>query len=250
MPDFTTTRLRKTSSTNKYALRHLLSLPDRHIVRADIQTRGQGRLDRSWFSEIPGNIYASFILKPQHCPDGSLPLAALSQYLSVCICEVMDNYGISADLKWPNDILVNTKKIGGILGQSGFRGEYLEGIVLGTGINLNMDKSALSTISQPATSLNLLTETPVDSDLFLNRLAIKFFAGYDNFLEKGFPMIKKKYIRRSPYLGTRIRVILADREIIGKAVGFDDNGFLVMLDDSGRNHTVTAGDVLFSRAQS
>lgn len=250
MPDFTTTRLQKTGSTNKYGLRNLSSLPDRHIVRADIQTRGQGRLDRSWFSENPGNIYASFILKPQNSPDGSLPLAAISQYLSVCICEVMDNYGITADLKWPNDILVNTKKIGGILGQAGFRGERLEGIVLGTGINLNMDDSELSAIDQPATSLNLLTGTPIDPDLFLKRLAIKFFAGYDEFLEKGFPLIQKRYIKRSPYLGTRIRVILPDREVIGKAEGFDDSGFLEVLDDSGRKHTVKAGDVLLSRTQS
>ena len=243
MPDYTKIHLERVSSTNEYALQHMDSLPDRYIVVADVQTQGKGRLGRPWFSSVPENIYASLVLKPESCPGGNLPLTGLSLYLSLCVCEVMDLYGITTALKWPNDILADDKKIGGILGQAGFLGDRLIGIVLGAGINLNMQKENLGLIDQPAISLNLLTGFPVDPGLFLERLADRFFADYDDFLVNGFALIRKEYLSRCPLVGTSIRVLLPDREIIGWAEGFTDNGFLVVKDESGLKQVVTAGDV-------
>jgi len=247
MPEFTKTHLQTVSSTSEYALENLDSLPDRHIVVADTQTKGKGRLDRSWFSSIPKNLFASLVLKPANCDDGNLPLTGLSQYLSLCACEVIDVYLISAEVKWPNDILVGGRKIGGILGQTAFKGHRLTGIVLGIGLNLNMEEKDLEKINQPATSLNLLTGLAIEPQSFLEQLADRFFAGYPDFLAGGFPSIRGKYISRCPLMGSFIRVLLPDREIIGQAEGFTDNGFLVIKDESGLKQVVTAGDVQLMR---
>ncbi len=219
MPGYSITRIPEVNSTNEYAMQHLDSYPDRHIIAAEIQTRGRGRLDRKWVSDIPGNIYTPIILKPD-CPAlFECPLVNISQYMSICICDELESHGTKPSLKWPNDILVDGEKIGGILCQTSILGNRLAGFALGTGINLNMTREDLLRIDQPATSLNLLTGTPVDRDLFLNRLAKEFFSGYDEFMEKGFPSIIESYKKRSSFLGNEIRVRQPGSEITGTARG-------------------------------
>ncbi len=231
------------NSTNETAMQHLDLYPDRHIIAAEIQTRGRGRLDRAWISDIPGNIYITIVLKPD-CPAVSeSPLVNISQYMSVCICYELEFHGISPSLKWPNDILVNGKKIGGILCQTSLLGNRLAGFALGTGINLNMSSGDLLRIDQPATSLNLLTGSPVDRDLFLNRLAERFFSGYDKFMEKGFCSILEPYRQRSLFLGSRIRVRLPGSELTGTATHFTDKGCLVLETTGGDKQVIRAGDV-------
>ncbi len=249
MPGYSITRIPEVSSTNEFAMRHLDSYPDRHIIAAEIQTCGRGRLDRNWISDIPGNIYITIVLKPELPSFSESPLVNISQYLSLCICEIIEGFRIKPSLKWPNDILVDGKKIGGILGQASILRNRLDGLALGTGINLNMKREDLLRIDQPATSLNLLTGSPVDRDLFLNRLAEKFFSGYDKFMEKGFPSIIESYKKRSSFLGSEIRVRLPGSEITGTAKNFTENGCLVLETSEGEEQIIRAGDVLFSNSR-
>ncbi len=246
MPDYSITRIPEVRSTNEYAMQHLDSFPDRHIIAAEIQTCGQGRLDRPWISDIPDNIYISIILKPVCTSVSDSPLANISQYMSLSICDLLECYGINASLKWPNDIQVDGKKIGGILGQTSILRNHLQGFTLGTGVNLNMNEKDLARIDQPAISLNLLTGSPVDRDRFLNRLSEGFFNGYDEFMEKGFPLIMEAYKKRSSFLGSEIRVLLPDYEISGTAKDFTDNGCLIIDTDEGKEQIIAAGDVLLS----
>lgn len=231
-------------STNEYALQNLASFPDRHIIASEIQTSGQGRLDRKWISDIPGNLCITIVLKPE-CPSVSeSPLASISQYMALCVCRLIEEMGINPSLKWPNDILVEGRKIAGILCGANITGERLAGFALGTGINLNMTEEDLLRIDQPATSLNLLTGSPVERDLFLSRLAERFFSGYDRFMELGFPSIVEPCQERSPYLGSRITVRLPGGEITGTALRFTETGCLVLETTEGEEQTITAGDVL------
>jgi len=232
-------------STNDYALRRLASLPDRHIVAAEIQTGGKGRLDRSWVSTFPGNIYVSFVLKPEG--RGPCPLASISQYLALVVCEILEGRKVRPSLKWPNDVLVGDRKIAGILAQSNFFGDRLEGLVLGVGINLNLEDQDLRSIGRPAASLNLLTGAPVDRDRFLEELAARFFGGYDDFLAEGFPSIIEAYQARCLFLGKPIRVVLPDREVMGTALGFSEDGRLILENGLGRKEIISAGDVRLAR---
>jgi len=247
MPGYSITRVHEVRSTNEYAMRHLDSFPDRHIIAAEIQTCGQGRLDRRWISDIPDNIYITIILKPVCSSVSDSPFANISQYMSLCVCDLLECYGTNASLKWPNDILVDGKKIGGILGQTSIQGDRLEGFTLGTGVNLNMNEKDLARIDQPAISLNLLTGSPINRDRFLDQLAEGFFSGYDEFMGKGFPLIMEAYNKRSPFLGSEIRILLPGREISGTAKNFTENGCLIMGTGEGKEQIIAAGDVLLSR---
>ena len=246
MPVYSITHIPEVRSTNEYAMLHLDSFPDRHIIAAEIQTRGQGRLDRSWISDIPNNIYISIILKPENASISNFPSVNISQFMSLCICDLLDIYGINASLKWPNDILVDRKKIAGLLGQTSILGDHLQGLILGTGINLNMNKKDLARIDQPAISLNLLTGSPVDRDVFLDQLAHRFFSRYGAFLEEGFPMIIEKFRKRSPFLGNEIKVSLPEIEISGTAKDFTENGCLIIETDDGGRKIITSGDILLT----
>jgi BirA family biotin operon repressor/biotin-[acetyl-CoA-carboxylase] ligase len=227
-------------STNSYALKHLQTLCDKQIILAETQTQGHGRMGRPWISTVTGNIYMSLVLKPSAFVT---PLTNLTQYLSLVICKLIENYGPEAEVKWPNDVLVAGKKIAGILGEGCFRGEAFQGYVLGAGINLNMNPEEAARIDQPATALSILTGRPVNRDEFLKLLLDEFFTGYEQFLKSGFPSIKSEYSRRCSILGKRVYVRRGGRRMSGTAFCLLDDGTLSLLNGSGKKTVVAAGDV-------
>ena len=145
--------LEKVDSTNKWAKEHIAELKDKTVVYTFNQTAGRGRLNRSWNNTGSDNIYASIVLKPSD--EMKEVYSNLTQYLCVVLAQIFDEYGVIAQIKWPNDIRVNHKKISGILAEGVNTGSKLEGIILGVGINLNTSKEVLDKINQPATSLNI-----------------------------------------------------------------------------------------------
>jgi BirA family biotin operon repressor/biotin-[acetyl-CoA-carboxylase] ligase len=243
MPPFTIIQLETVDSTNRYALQRLGSLRDGLIISAEKQTEGYGRLSRKWVSDVPNNMYMSIVLKPDRIEEKISILNSVTQYMAVVICDVFFDFQQRAEIKWPNDVLVHGKKIAGILGESAFHGNQPIGYVLGVGINLNMSEEVLRKVDQPATSLNLLTGRAVNKGEFLDRLVVKFFRDYQNFLEKGFVFIKEKYSQRSGYLGKRIRVSFQNCKFEGIARGFSDEGALCVLAGGGEIKEFIAGDL-------
>lgn len=241
---YTIMNLVEVDSTNSYVLRKLDTLPDRSVILAERQTAGHGRLSRKWASDVPQNIYMSLVLKPQKRARDYSYLKNLTQYMSIVFCEVLKNYNVEADLKWPNDVLIKGKKIAGLLGEAKFRNERFIGYVLGIGVNLNMDYQNLEDIDQPAISLNLLTGKNVDRDNFVSQLLERFFKGYPEFLHVGFPLIRKNYTERSTFLSKRITVVTFKETIIGTAIEFTVNGSLMLRTDDGREKILTVGDIV------
>jgi BirA family biotin operon repressor/biotin-[acetyl-CoA-carboxylase] ligase len=233
-------RFSEIDSTNSYALKLLETLCDKQIILAETQTQGYGRMGRPWISTATGNIYMSIVLKPSVFVK---QLTNLTQYLSLVICRLIEDYGPEAEVKWPNDVLVAGKKIAGILGEGSFRGESFQGYVLGAGINLNMKLEEAARIDQPATALSILTGRPVNRDEFLALLLDAFFSGYEKFLRSGFPSIKSEYSRRCSILGKQVSVQSGDRRMRGMALCFLDDGTLSLLGSSGTETVVAAGDV-------
>lgn len=130
------------NSTNSYALEHFEELNMGDIIVAEIQTHGRGRFDRVWEGSSPENIYMTFVIKPVTVKD--FPFINLTQYLSVIINKIFNkDYNIKSNIKWPNDILFNGKKLLGILAESKMIDNQLKGVVLGVGINVNFDVSVL-----------------------------------------------------------------------------------------------------------
>ena len=243
MKTFPVLRLGEVDSTNRYALRNLHALRDRQVIVAERQTAGYGRLGRTWVSHVPGNLYMSIVLKPSKQLKNPSALPTLSLYLSVTLCKLLLEYGIEAKIKWPNDVLVDGEKIAGILGEGSFLGDELRGYVLGIGVNLSMDREELAFIDQPATSLGLLMGTVVDRDVFLSRLLWDFSAGYEQFLERGFSMIKQYYMEKCSFLRERIAVTVGGSRYSGIAQSFSDLGALVLRTAEGKVIVMNAGEV-------
>lgn len=233
----------KIDSTNKYAKENIENLADKTVVSTNIQTDGYGRFERSWVDLGTENIYMTFILKPS---DMLKPVYAnLTQYLSVCLCKKLESMGLSPEIKWPNDVLVNKKKVCGILAETVIKGGKLKGLVLGIGVNLNTAQNNLNNIDRPATSLNLELGKNVNKKEFMENLITNFFADYDKFLEKGFVWIKEDYKKRNILKEEiSIRIAVFNKTIEGTFSGFDDNGNLLLIMPDGKTENINMGEII------
>lgn len=180
---FNIIKLETVDSTSIWARKHLAKLNDFDVVSANIQENGHGQFERKWFSSSinGGNIYISIVLKPTNLEH----LNELTRYSSIIVSDVLEKYGLKPDFKFPNDVLINGKKISGILAESVFVGSDFKGVVVGIGINLNLDENELKNIDIPATSIFNETGKNVDKEEFLNLLMTHFEEEYNDFLENG-----------------------------------------------------------------
>ncbi len=235
--------LDEVNSTNLYAKQNLEILSDRTIVIADKQTNGRGRFDRTWIDLGEGNLFMTIILKPSS--SFNEVYANLTQYLSVVLVKILEEYGLSPKIKWPNDVMVNDAKISGILSETVMQGSNFKGIVLGIGVNLNADKGDLKQIKERvATALNIeLNREYIDKKLFTEKLLNEFFKNYEEFLKLGFSMIKKEYVQKCNFLNKEISVQVFNKKKSGIAKRINDNGELV-LEKNNIEFILTMGDIL------
>ncbi len=229
-------------STNTYALEHFENLEDKTVITALSQTKGRGRFNRVWVSENRENIYLSIVLKPTK--KDFLP--NITQYMSVCCAGVIETYNVKAQIKYPNDVLVDNKKICGILCESYLKNNIIQGVVLGIGVNLNMPQSVLNTIDRPAVSLNIITGKNINRQEFFNKLVNEFFNNYDDVIQNGFASFKEDYILRNNFLGKNVYIQQRDNDIKENffAQKMDDNGNLVVIGNDGKEKTIFSGDII------
>lgn len=233
--------LESIDSTNLWAKSHLEELSDRTVVFAKSQTQGRGRLERSWVDLGEGNLFMSIVLKPAENFDEIY--SNLTQYLSVSLCKVLEKFGLTPEIKWPNDVLINGRKIAGILSEATVRGSIFKGLVLGIGVNLNADEKDFVQIDKKVTSLNLELGKSIDMKEFKAMLCEEFFAHYEEFLSLGFEFIKKYYIEHANFLDKEICVALINEKKQGFAKGVTDKGELVLANSNGE-YTLNIGDIL------
>ena len=234
--------LKEVDSTNVYAKKNLGIFSDRTVVRALRQTSGKGRLCRKWVDLGENNLFLSIVLKPSEIFQDVY--SNLTQYLSVVLCKLLEKYGLEPQIKWPNDVLIDGKKIAGILCETVMQGANFNGLILGIGINLNASKNDVKAIPDKAvTALNLELGNAVDADEFLEKFLNDFFANYDDFLKKGFEYIKSEYINRACFLDKEVCVQVLNETKHGVAKSVNNAGELV-LDDNGKEFSLTIGDIL------
>ncbi len=235
--------LEEVNSTNLYAKENLDILDDKTIVIATRQTAGRGRFDRKWVDLGEGNLFMTIVLKPSDV--FREVYANYTQYLSVSLTRVLEEYGLSPKIKWPNDVIVNNAKIAGILAETVMQGNCFKGLVLGIGVNLNADKNDLVQIrDKVATALNVeLGREYIDKKLFIEKLLGEFFKNYEEFLRKGFSMIKEYYEHRCNFLGKEVDVQVFNQKKSGLVKGINDLGELILEDRNGE-FILTMGDIL------
>jgi BirA family transcriptional regulator, biotin operon repressor / biotin---[acetyl-CoA-carboxylase] ligase len=210
--------------------------PSGTVVGAEEQTAGQGRHGRTWHSEPGSGLYVSVILRHQFAPD-TLPVVTLALGLAVTEA-ILKATDLACDLRWPNDVLVQSKKCAGILTQ-------LEGsaIIAGIGVNVNHASFPVE-LSNIATSLRIASGRVHSREKLLMEL-LPAIDRYCALLEKdGREPILEMFSRASSYVsGRRVFVDQDGSTLCGTTAGLADSGFLVLRDDDGRDHQIIAGGV-------
>ncbi|MFH0762878.1 MAG: biotin--[acetyl-CoA-carboxylase] ligase [Candidatus Omnitrophota bacterium] len=212
------------------------------LVVAESQKKGRGRLSRDWFSPKYKGIYMSLILKPQILPAQAAILTLLA---AISICEALKQAcGLEARIKWPNDIFMHNKKLGGILTELNAETDRIKFMVIGTGLNVNNDKKSLP---QGATSLREQKKEWISRVSLVGQILFAIEENYLLFQKKGASFIIEKWRQYSLTLGKRVKVLCQKECIEGMAVEIDSDGGLLVRRDSGTIEKVMAGDVMHCR---
>jgi BirA family transcriptional regulator, biotin operon repressor / biotin---[acetyl-CoA-carboxylase] ligase len=229
-------------STNLEAARHASEgAPEGLFIVAAEQTAGRGRLQRHWASPKNAGIYVSVILRPG-VEQKLWPLITLMA--AVAVHDVLfETCGLQTDIKWPNDVLFNEKKLCGILADS-IETDMGPAVILGIGINLN-DNAFPFELRQIATSIQAATSQLPDAELLLTTLASRVIDGYkDLHVTDGPARLIAAYSKRSSYCrGKHVRVIEENDSFTGVTRGIESDGALRIEIEEGTMHIVRAGDV-------
>lgn len=210
-------------------------------IRADLQTRGRGRRGRDWQS-LAGNLYATLLLNPASCVR---ECAQLSFVAALSAGDLVARYAPAArvELKWPNDVLADGRKIAGVLLEaSGTGAGAPDWLALGFGINLVWHPNDAEF---PATSVAAVGARPPAAQDALTSLAVSWTGWYRLWETAGFVPIRDAWLARAAGLGERIRARLSGEEAVGAFEGIDGTGALLLRESTGRLRTIAAGDVYF-----
>ena len=213
------------------------------VVIAETQTHGRGRLSRRWESPPFKNLSLSFILRPRlsprHAPQITLAAA-------VALVETAGSFlPRHPSIKWPNDILVDGKKLAGILTEAACDTGRVEYVILGIGLNLNYRADAMpEELRHRATSMADLIGRNVSRESVLVRLIQDLDRCYGELEESGFEALRPRWEAHFALRGQRVQVEVGGQTVIGLAQGIDREGALIVEDEQGQRRSIVAGDVI------
>lgn len=239
--------LEETASTNIVAMERAgQGAAEGMVVIAEQQTGGKGRLGRSW-SSPKGNLYFSIILRPAVAPQQA-PLLTLMG--AVAVASALRAFsGTAAGIKWPNDILIHDRKVSGLLTEMSAEADRVRHLVLGIGINCNMNIRLLpEEVRGLATTLAAETGRTVDRTKLLAAVLAELDRWYGAFLADRRSVLSA-WRELNVTLGREVSVRGMDGEVRGRAKDIDDEGRLVLVLGDGSARTVAAGDVTIIKGQ-
>ncbi len=226
--------LPSTMDAARLAARH--GAPEGTVVVAGEQTRGRGRLQRNW--QTPeGNIALSIVLYPDVAV---LPYLVMMASLAV-VQSIEAVTGLSAAVKWPNDVLVNGRKVCGILVENEVRSDQPATAVVGIGLNTGLDPETLGEVITAATSLQAETGKPVSRAEIVRKLLEAFDGMWGP--DRDLTAVHAAWKERLATLGQRVTVTWKDTVLEATAEDVDESGALLVRGDDGELTTVVAGDV-------
>jgi BirA family biotin operon repressor/biotin-[acetyl-CoA-carboxylase] ligase len=210
--------------------------PSGTVVGAEEQTAGQGRHGRSWHSEPGAGLYVSIILR-RHFAPATLPVVTLALGLAAQEA-ILKSTNLACDLRWPNDVLIQSKKCAGIL-------TVLEGSAIIAGIGINVNHSSFPVeLGAIATSLRAAGGRVQSRE----RLLMNLLASVDTYCDlletEGRGPVIEMFARASSYVsGRRVCVDQDGSELRGTTAGLNDSGFLLLQSDDGTSSVIVAGGV-------
>lgn len=212
------------------------------LVVAESQRKGRGRLGRAWHSPKGAGIWCSLILRPKLRPAEASQLTLLAAL--AMLRAVKKTAGLATLIKWPNDLLLHSKKVCGILSEMSSEPDLIHFVVVGVGINVNWGKSEMpSKIRETATSLSEHLHKKISRVELLCQYLWEMEALYLSFCEEGFAPILDEIKKHCDSLGRQVEIKTGERSLAGQAVDLDLDGALLLRHDGGRLEKIYSGDL-------
>ena len=229
----------ETESTNIIAREMAGPADEGTVVIAESQTGGRGRLGRKWISPT-GGIWLSIIIKPKIQPSFAPRITFLA---GVSVAKTIRSYDIRAKIKWPNDVLIEGKKVCGILTEVGAEMDMIDYCIVGIGFDTNVDTESFpDEIRNGSTSLKKELGHEIDRVEFVQKLLLEFEALYFVFQKEGFPPVLEEWRNMSATIGEWVKITTQTRTIYGEAIGVDSEGALILETGEGKLEKIVAGN--------
>ncbi len=235
-------------STNDEAARQLATGRQApFVIVSREQTRGRGRFGRVWHSEANGNLYLSFAFRPQLPPER---MQTFTLWMGVNLCEFVATYTqVSPGLKWPNDILFNERKAGGMLTEARIDSDHIRDLVFGLGLNIsNQSGTFPPEVARRAISVAEHAKDKLDLNKFAAAVIGRVLDGYELFVSGKYRDTFADLWNRFDYLkGKPVSLQHGTQHIKGTAIGIDEEGSLIVRTDRGKTERFRAGEVTMSK---
>lgn len=211
------------------------------VVATELQTKGRGRIGRPWYSELSSGLTFSLLWRFKH---GIAELSGLSLVIGIAIIRVLRSFAINqVNLKWPNDILYNNSKLGGILVELRGKVSGPTYAVIGIGINFQLSHSIKSILQQDTTDLFQITGNLLDRNVFLSALLLELCNLLSDFEVQGFSYFRDEWTSYHAYHGKNVKLLLPNNSSVsGRVDGVNADGSICLLTSTGRQ-SYSVGDI-------
>ena len=216
------------------------------VVFAEAQTRGRGRLGRKWLSPARRGLWFSVLLRPDLRPQAATQLTVAA---ATALCRaIRAQTELTPQVKWPNDILINGRKVAGVLTELAAEIDHVKHLILGIGVDVNLKASEF-----PAELKKVATSLKIESGRHLNRIDLaaailrELDADYHRIQRGRFAEVADEWEEQCITLGHRVRIHIGNREITGRAEALDDDGALLVRTEHGHLERIIGGDVMLEK---
>lgn len=231
---------RSVKSTNLIAKFLAPDVPDGSVIISKIQTKGKGRSGKKYESP-DGGIWLSLILKPNIAPQKA-PLLTLAT--AVAVTHTLEKLNIKAEIKWPNDVLINEKKVCGILTESIAKFNQLETIIIGVGINSKIDINDFpNDIKENSISLQDVADNEISNEKIIGQFFEEFEKTYNEFIDENYENIFYEWRKHSHTIGKMVEIKQPlGKVLVGYAIGINEEGALIIEKPNGNLVKVLSGE--------
>ena len=239
--------LSQTTSTNDQVSQAALeNHPEGLVIFAESQSAGRGRMGRRWSSPTGRGLWFSILLRPNLAPNECTQLTAASA--NALVRAIQSTTGITPEIKWPNDLLINGKKVAGILTEMSAELEHVRSVILGIGIDVNQTASEFpADLRDIATSLKLATGKPISRADLAEVVLRELDREYARILAGDFTAVAEEWANHCTTLGKLATIDMGTRRVRGRAEALDENGALLIRTEHGRIERIIGGEVTLAK---
>ncbi|HMP81518.1 MAG TPA: biotin--[acetyl-CoA-carboxylase] ligase [Verrucomicrobiota bacterium] len=216
------------------------------VVFAESQTKGRGRLGRKWVSPVRKGLWFSVLLRPDLRPPETTQLTVAS---ATALCRaIRGETGLSPDIKWPNDILINGKKVAGILTEMNAEVDRVRYVILGIGMDVNLTAADWpGDVRKVATSLRIECGESVSRPALATRVLRELDDDYARVCTGKFEAVADEWEEQCATIGRQVAIQIGDRRTRGRAESLDDDGALLVRTEHGHLERIIGGDVTLEK---